>query len=180
MSKPNPNFRWSVIKDNFLSEKECDDMIKYIDENGVDTRVEGNEFWDFHGESYDTTKCIIPNKEIEERAWVTTKLANTLHWKFKLDGVRYIKGLYYNVDKFDSGPILHSDFDTTDTTHKVSGIIFLNDDYEGGGLTIFRDTVPSKKGRIVLFPAFAAHQVQEFTKSDRYTIIVVVEGDCFV
>ena len=180
MSKTNPNFRWSVIKDNFLSPEECDSIIKRIDDSSINTREEGNEVYEWFGKSYDSKKCIIDDTELKKKTWIATSLANTLHWKFNLDGIRYLGGMYYSKDNFKAGKMYHSDFDTIDTTHKVSGIVFLNDEYDGGGLKILNDVVESKQGRLVLFPAFAAHRVEQMYNHDRYTILVVVEGDSFV
>ena len=66
-----------------------------------------------------------------------------------------------------------------DTTTKMSCVVFLNDEFEGGGLQIWETKIEAKKGRIVIFPSFAAHRVLEFDNEDRYTMITFIKGNTF-
>ena len=62
----------------------------------------------------------------------------------------------------------------------MSCVTFLNDEFEGGGLQIWNDKIGAKKkGRMVIFPSFAAHRVLEFDKKDRYTMITFIKGNTF-
>ena len=69
--------------------------------------------------------------------------------------------------------------------HKRDGVPVLsvlglmNDDFEGGGLDVRGSIIEAKKGRIVIFPSFAAHKVLQFSKKDRYTLITFAEGNTF-
>ena len=65
------------------------------------------------------------------------EIKNTIHYKWNLSGVRSIGGYFYDKDRFEEEDNLHSDFDETDTTHKMNGLVFLNDDFEGGELQIW-------------------------------------------
>ena len=79
---------------------------------------------------------------------------------------------------------LHSDFAAgpgrlVDTTTKLTSVVFLNDDYWGGQLEIWGDKIESQQGRIVIFPAFAAHKVSQFYDKDRYTMLTWIQGNTF-
>ncbi len=92
---------------------------------------------------------------------------------------------------------------------KLTCIVSLNDDYEGGefkffdGKTIeqkpgrliihpafaghqgefkFFDgkTIEQKPGRLIIHPAFAGHQITEITKGKRYSCVAWAVGDTFV
>ena len=168
MLKENKDFKWSVIKDNFLSQDECDKLKEHLrnSKNKIN-RVYVTE---------------LDDKWLVDRAWMTFKLANTLHWKFDIDGFKDIVGLYYRKGEFTEDYALHSDFASSEdntATFKLTGVLFLNDDFDGGELKILRGKVKPKPGRLVMYPAFAAHQVLK-CNGDRFTIIFQVEGNCFV
>ncbi len=83
-----------------------------------------------------------------------------------------------------AGTLFHSDYaagegKVVNTTTKMSCVIFLNDEFEGGGLQIWNDKIEAKKGRIVIFPSFAAHKVLKFTKADRHMLISFAQGNTF-
>ena len=163
-------FKWSVIKDNFLTPKECENYKYIIKDYGKENTSQ---------EHY-TTRADISDDLIQERFLNVMKVANTIHYKWNISGVRNIAGFYYDKNKFKEEDTFHSDFDEVDTTHKLSGLVYLNDDFEGGELQIWNKKIEPKVGRLVIFPAFAAHKIKQFYKQDRYTMLFVVEGDEFV
>ena len=162
-------FKWSVTKDNFLTPQECEDLIKVIDTNG-----NSNVLQDHY-----TKKAHINDRELSDKFWDVMKVANTIHYKWNLSGVRSIGGYFYDKDRFEEEDNLHSDFDETDTTHKMNGLVFLNDDFDGGELQIWNTLFKPKVGTLIIFPSFAGHKVKQFYKKNRYTMLFVVEGDEF-
>ena len=90
---------------------------------------------------------------------------------------------HYEVDLNELMENMHSDFSfgnvmNTDreTSTKITSVLFLNDDYDGGEIQVWYDKIESKTGRIVMFPSFAPHRPCNFSKSDRYTLITLVDG----
>ena len=185
MFKENKDFKWSVIKDNFLTQDECDKLkyhIKNTRENlgEIPEGIKWNSILYNRGDDTDYQWLV-------DKACMNFKLANTLHWKFNIDSIKSVSGLYYPKDEFDGDYTLHSDFangeDETGmdkTTYKLSGILFLNDDFDGGELEILTGKVEPKVGRLVMYPSFAAHRPLKYSGGDRFTIIFLVEGDTFV
>ena len=74
---------------------------------------------------------------------------------------------------------LEKELDVFDTTTKITTIVFLNDDFEGGDLVIWDSPIKVKKGRIVIFPSFAGHRVKKFTGKDRFVLATFIKGDYF-
>jgi len=59
------------------------------------------------------------------------------------------------------------------------------DEYEGGEFQINNsdekdaETIPTKKGRMILFPSFMIHRVAPVTKGKRKSVVVWVTGPKF-
>ncbi len=161
----NDNFKWFLIRDNFLSPEECEKQIELIDKCQL-------------------KKVVIDDKELLSKLWNIIKLSNDLVYKFDISGIQNSWGKSYSVDSFKEDEHYHTDFAAgpdrlVDTTTKLTSVVFLNDDYDGGELEIWGDKVESKKGRIVIFPSFAAHKVLQFSKKDRKMLITFIEGNTF-
>ena len=112
------------------------------------------------------------------------KLSNDIHYKFDIDSIQLQEGKYYKAGVYKEQNTLHSDFAAgpgrlVDTTTKLTSVVFLNDDYWGGELEIWGDKIESQQGRIVIFPAFAAHKVSQFYDKDRYTMLTWIQGNTF-
>ena len=127
---------------------------------------------------------VTQNKELIDKIWQVVSLSNTLVYKFDISGIQHSCGKLYPVDTFVVDDEYHSDFaagegKVVNTCTKLTSVIFLNDDYEGGQLDIWGNVIDVKKGRIVIFPSFAAHKVLQFSKKDRYTLITFAEGNTF-
>lgn len=171
----NENFEWFLVRDNFLSSQECDDEIKFIDSNvNKDNFVWGK----------DCKNVEIENEKLLDKIWKVIKISNTLVYNFDISKIQHSCGKLYPVESFVEDDVLHSDFAAGDgkvvnSCTKLSCVIFLNDDFEGGGLQIWNQTIEAKKGRLVIFPSFAAHKVLQFSKHDRYSLITFIEGNTF-
>jgi hypothetical protein len=86
-----------------------------------------------------------------------------------------VKGKYEtHVDTFHQ----HSN-----ETRKLTILVFLNDDFEGGKFYIqnsHQRTYPEqKKGTVLIFPSFMPHGVEPITKGVRYSIVTWMVGPYF-
>jgi len=176
----NDNFKWFLVRDNFLSPEECDKQIQLFDTNTKEVNPAENEMAGLLNKA----SSVNEDEELLNRLWNVIKLSNDLVYKFDLSGIQISCGKSYSVDTFEEDEHQHVDFApgpgrSVDTTTKLTAVVFLNDDYEGGELQILGDKIPSKKGRIVIFPSFAAHKVLKFTKADRHMLISFAQGNTF-
>ncbi len=202
MYKKNKDFKWAIARDNFLTESECDDLVDRIKSNKemIDNEdfIERNGSWvSFNGDP------------IADKIFKVVQLANQMCFKFNIGGVGGCYGKHYFVKDFENlcenGPLhadlstedglvvessedgtevyrdegLEKELDVFDTTTKLTVIVFLNDDFEGGDLVIWDSAIKVKKGRIVIFPSFAGHRVRKFTGKDRFVLATFIKGDYF-
>jgi len=173
----NKNFEWFLVRDNFLTLEECDKEIQFINKSIEDD----NYAW---GSLHNCKNVDTENDKLLDRLWKVVKLSNTLVYKFDISGIQHSCGKLYPVDTFIADDKYHTDFAAGDgkvvnSCTKLTTVIFLNDDFEGGGLKIWNQTIEPKKGRLVIFPSFAAHKVLQFSEKDRYTLITFIEGNTF-
>jgi len=180
----NHDFKWYLVRDNFLSTEECQSQIQHIND-----KVDKDEFvW---GSLHNCKNVVTEDKNVLDKIWKIAKLSNQLVFKFDIDSIQHSCIKLYPIENFKdinsrlgAGTLFHSDYaagegKVVNTTTKMSCVIFLNDEFEGGGLQIWNDKIEAKKGRIVIFPSFAAHRVLEFDKKDRYTMITFIKGNTF-
>ena len=70
-------------------------------------------------------------------------------------------------------------------TRKLSVTLVLNDDFEGGEFQMNHsqeknaETIPTGKGKLILFPSFLIHRVAPVTKGVRKSLVVWVNGPKF-
>ena len=164
------DFQWYLTRDNFLSQKECEEVIEIIDTN--------------RNNSESIQAIELKEDKYLDKVWKVMKLSNDIHYNFDIDCVQLQEGKYYKKGVFKEEETLHSDFAAgpdrlVDINTKLTSVVFLNDDYWGGGLQIWNDKIESKQGRIVIFPAFAAHKVLQFYDKDRYTMLTWIKGKTF-
>jgi PKHD-type hydroxylase len=112
--------------------------------------------------------------------------ANTDYFQFSLTGFHSMQYTMYPETvqgKYD----WHTDqgdlFTTQNMGRKLSAVVALNDDYEGGVFeTLDSDTPRSydlKKGEMIMFPSFLMHRVTPVTKGIRRSLVIWVEGPNF-
>lgn len=77
----------------------------------------------------------------------------------------------------------HIDIGPGDFFRKLSLVLMVNDDYEGGDLQIRNGaeplTVEKKKGRVYAFPSYVLHRVTAVTKGKRISLVSWVSGPKF-
>ena len=173
---------------NFLTPKQCDDIIN--------SRVN----WEsYPGEVFDASESEVRKdirevnvynmpKSLEwlfEKVWSTIQRTNSKFWQYDLEGITEpLMFLEYIAPSI--GYKWHMDLGKKrqSTNRKLLFVILLNDQFEGGDLDIFyggenRQSLPLKKGSLVILPSYTLHQVSDVTKGKRYAIIGWAGGDPF-
>ncbi len=188
--KLNQNFKWVVEKSNFFTQEDCDFFIKYIDEQSE--RKQGhytggvNTTWQDEPVMKDEV-CMLNISRTEEQKyldkfWTAIQVADQMIYKYNIKGIydnrlqahRYDIGDWYNQ---------HSDFHPIKrfSSVKLTCIVFLNTDYEGGEFTLFDGTKIEKEvGKLIIHPSFAGHGVSPITEGNRYSCVCWGVGDTFV
>jgi len=188
--KLNQNFKWVVEKSNFFSQEDCDFFIKYIDEQSE--RKQGhytggvNPTWQDEPVMKDEV-CMLNISRTEEQKyldkfWTAIQVADQMIYKYNIKGIydnrlqahRYDIGDWYNQ---------HSDFHPIKnfSSVKLTCIVFLNTDYEGGVFSLFDGTtIEPEVGKLIIHPSFAGHGVSPITKGNRYSCVCWGVGDTFV
>lgn len=70
-------------------------------------------------------------------------------------------------------------------TRKLSLVLWLNDDYEGGEFELIHTslespvTIPKEKGKLIIFPSFLFHRVTPVTKGVRKSLVAWIVGPKF-
>ena len=91
-----------------------------------------------------------------------------------------------NYDQSENGMYgWHQDFGTS-ISRKLSLAMQLSDpsDYEGGNFQIFTggnepQTLPKKRGYILVFPSYVVHQVTPVTQGSRQSLVAWASGPAF-
>lgn len=103
-------------------------------------------------------------------------------WKYDITHSNQSEFLMYDVKgKYETHvDTFHS---RTNETRKLTILVFLNDDFEGGKFYIANGhnrTYPEqKKGTVLIFPSFMPHGVEPITKGIRYSIVTWMVGPYF-
>jgi hypothetical protein len=188
--KLNQSFKWVVEKSNFFSQEDCDFMIEYIDKES--TRKQGhytgetNPVWEEEPVMDDGVCMLNISRTTEQKYldkfWTAIQVADQMIYKYNIKGIydnrlqahRYDIGDWYNQ---------HSDFHPIKnfSSVKLTCIVFLNTDYEGGVFSLFDGTIIEPEvGKLIIHPSFAGHGVSPITKGNRYSCVCWGVGDTFV
>lgn len=185
---------WAYWDDAFTNE-ELEKIVTYCEQFELDY---GGTFVSENKE--DAEKHRVSNIKFHDRnadtAWIFDRLnfviqsANEMYYNFHLNG--YSKFQYTTYDATNAGhynwhmdiaigKIQHNDVEM----RKLSLTLCLNDKYEGGNFCMNMgneekfETIPMKKGRIILFPSFMIHRVTPVTEGTRRSLVVWVLGPKF-
>ena len=72
------DFQWYLTRDNFLSQKECEEVIEIIDTN--------------RNNSESTQAIELKEVKYLEKVWKIMKLSNDIHYNFAIDCVQLQEG----------------------------------------------------------------------------------------
>ena len=177
--------------DNFLTDKECELIVEYVNSNYVlspglnrDNRMTSNR--------NSSIAFVEPSDGIN---WLYEKILNKIvpinnkYQKFDLTHldrfqyVTYSEGQYLEHHTDDYFDYLQINGESRDLLlRKLSVSIGLNSEYEGGDFEIqnFKGSVEEpysisklrlNKGSAIIFPSFQLHKVHEITKGTRKAIV---------
>jgi len=107
---------------------------------------------------------------------------NHQYWKYHVTHSNQAEFLMYDVKgKYEA----HVDTFhlVSDETRKITVLVVLNDDFEGGKFFIQNGHEkiypPQEKGDIIVFPSFMLHGVEPVTKGQRFSVVTWLVGPYF-
>jgi len=176
-----------VVRDA-VSEAFCDKLIQEYSKPEVEKELP------FIGEGCDLEKNINLDIRNVQRlqlplyagigATLTAIGLNVNHeiWKYDITHSNQSEFLMYDVKgKYETHvDTFHAQ---SNETRKLTILVFLNDDFEGGKFYIqngHKRTYPEqKKGTVLIFPSFMPHGVEPITKGVRYSVVTWMVGPYF-
>lgn len=178
------NLRHWIYTDIFTPEA-CDIIIKTYTQEIIETLppVIGGGEGTIDKEIRNVERVMLPvYKDIGGRLAAAGFAANNRAWKFNIthsnqgEFLKYPAGGRYtsHVDTF----LNHSD-----ETRKLTVLVFLNDDFEGGKFYLQdgheRYYPPQAKGTVIVFPSFLLHGVEDIISGTRYSAVCWMVGPFF-
>ena len=185
------NFNWPfeldrvnlyAYSDNFLSDEECEDIINIgkskqlqkgnTSNNNINKSRNSNISW------------LSPNDNFQLYKKLTDTITNLNKRFFGFDLYGISEGLQFTnyvapTGKYDS----HVDRCYETPIRKLSVVILLSDNFEGGDFELISGDEPikleMKKGKLFVFPSFVLHRVKPITKGERNSLVAWVTGPNF-
>tara|TARA_R100001443_G_scaffold2263_3_gene7622 strand:+ start:535 stop:1074 length:540 start_codon:yes stop_codon:yes gene_type:complete len=116
----------------------------------------------------------------DKTGWIYQKLINCMaeanNEEFGFDWTGATEAIQFTTyDAGDKGHYdWHMDVIPSNQNRKISAVVLLNDDYEGGNLQIegkdLTETVGA--GNVIIFPSYLLHKVEEVTKGTRNSLVI--------
>jgi|TARA_R100000988_G_scaffold4457_1_gene2999 hypothetical protein len=132
--------------DNFLQNKNCNELIQHFNKNISNTKKYRNTH---------TLKCVYE------------PVLNKLNKYFKIFNFKNVDNM--EIVLWPKGSFMKPHYDEGDY---LSFIVYLNDNYKGGETVINNITMKPKKGSIIIFSnGLYLHNVNTVTDKERYTLI---------
>ena len=185
----NNKFEFVVHRENFLSDSECDKIIKKLD---TDELIEGTLAGNYDKEIVNknvrqTLNVNFDDKNLFDKINTAIKIANTQYFNYHIESIDMLRFLKYGIGGTYNW---HTDIGRNECSmRKLTAIIQLSDekDFQGGdfefGITNESgdDLVKGNKnkGCLLIFPSFLSHRVAPITNGFRYSIITWAEGNTF-
>jgi hypothetical protein len=187
LNLPNPepeNLRQWIYTDIFTPEA-CDIIVKTYTQEIIETLppVIGGGEGTVNKEIRNVERVMLPvYKDIGGRLAAAGFAANNRAWKFNITHANQGEFL-----KYPAGGRYTSHVDTflnhSDETRKLTVLVFLNDDFEGGKFYLQdgheRYYPPQAKGTVIVFPSFILHGVEDVTEGTRYSAVCWMVGPFF-
>jgi predicted 2-oxoglutarate/Fe(II)-dependent dioxygenase YbiX len=176
-----------IVRDA-VSEAFCDKLIQEYSKPEVEKELP------FIGNGHDLEKNIdldirnVARLQLPLYAGIGATLTsiglNVNHdfWQYDITHSNQSEFLMYDVNgKYETHvDTFHA---RSNETRKLTILVFLNDDFEGGKFYIANDSKrfypEQKKGTILVFPSFMPHGVEPVTKGMRYSIVTWMVGPYF-
>ena len=188
--KKNDRFQFVVYRENYLTQKECFNLIKSLDTDElVDASLAGDYSENIVNKNIRKTLNIdFHDENLFKKLNGAIKVANENYYNYSIESIDTLRFLKYGIG---GNYNWHTDIGRSETSNrKLTAIIQLSDEntYEGGDFeygitdTTGEDLIKGnkKQGTLIIFPSFLSHRVTPITKGNRYSIITWMEGDTFV
>jgi len=184
-SQENRNGDYTYISKAFSSES-CDKIIRECEKQNLEEASIGNMEKQQVDKTIRDTKRIVLSNDIGIGATLTGIgfQANAYKWKFDLTKSNQSEFLKYDKNGHFTSHIdsFLDDFDNKET-RKISIILILNNEFEGGKFWIqigVNKVYPKQdKGDIIIFPSFLLHGVEPITSGIRRSMITWLVGPYF-
>lgn len=133
-------------------------------------------------------------KREEQSNWIFDRInaiieqSNTKYYGFDLYGYDSLQYTTYSGEvegRYDWHMDSCLDSQSLAETRKLSLTLLLDDRYEGGEFQIntgqekYEKTLPTKKGRAIIFPSFIIHRVKPVTRGERKSLVAWCVGPKF-
>ena len=194
------NFKFVVHKDDFLTEKRCDELLEMFDNseqhkatvagtykgNGAD--VVNESVRKVQEVRFKDDVILSGGFNLNKNINMACEMANKLFFNFdisnQLSNIRMLR--YEDTGKYD----WHLDIGNEETSvRKITAIVHLaeENEYEGGNFefsmtdeTGEKTAVGSrKKGSLILFPSYLGHRVSPLTSGVRSSVLTWMLGNAF-
>lgn len=191
LSNKTKNYHWPfeldkinlyAYQNNFLSTKECEDIIKQGKSKKLQKGNTGNNNIKKKRDSNISWLCPDDNPQLYRKFTDTITNLNKRFFGFDLHG--FTEGLQFTNYKAPGGKYdSHVDRCYDTQIRKLSAIVLLSDEFEGGDFELIVADDPTKlemkKGKLFLFPSFILHRVKPITKGERNSLVAWVTGPNF-
>jgi len=181
-----PENKWADLNEMYWYQKSfSDEEIEIIDMLASNLPSQSGKVEESGDESVQRSSTIKWMKPSDNTAWLYQKLgeyinvANEAVWKFNWDGhtdtIQYTEYYASEKGKYD----WHIDIGNGSMSmRKISAVLLLNDDYEGGKLQIkdIGDNLEGNKGDLYIFPSYLLHRVTPVLKGTRRSLVVWAGG----
>lgn len=155
------------IKDNFLSNNECQNLIDFFDKHhaSIGTVFDDRKLINIQVASVELSNDKAKN-DADYLKFFQKKLDVNIHSIEPRAFINYATIACRSIGNFQLG---HLDFDY----HEYTSIIYLNDDFEGGETRVGTEIIKPKKGTILTFQGnVIEHEVLPIIKGTRYNVLV--------
>ena len=90
----NHDFKWYLVRDNFLTPEECESQMQHIND-----KVDEDEFvW---GSLHNCKNVVTEDKNVlDKKIWKIAKLSNQLVFKFDIDSIQHSCIKLYPIENF--------------------------------------------------------------------------------
>lgn len=180
--QPNIDLNKIVFQSNFLNDLEIqniNDASKLLKQSTI--------------QSYTINEQIRKSKtswlDNNEFNWLYNKIfdfayeINKYNWNFQIFGaIDPIQYTEYNIGDFYDW---HTDIGDKEMQYrKLSVVICITDDYDGGEIILFNSSKSQKyklkKGDLIIFPSFVLHKVSKIKKGVRKSLVMWICGNNFI
>jgi Rps23 Pro-64 3,4-dihydroxylase Tpa1-like proline 4-hydroxylase len=172
-----------IFEHSVLSKDECDKIIS----SHLNTVWENSDVYNERGERIslsDHRRCylvLVQKKEVDDLIYKAFSSALTEYKKqYSLQPI-VERDTGYTLLKYNKGDFykLHVDGAAYTSSRKISGLLYLNDDYDGGELFFPRQNYKykPKTGSVLMFPSIYTHPHEslEILNGTKYAVVTWFE-----